>query len=289
MSFDPARASEAALQAEEAARMTADAELDDRIAELEESGGGGGGVVVEGYPDLTALLGEVWSASEPDEDRRGLILGTTLKQGPNVVRRRASPAAIAANIPWGFDFDVSTPRYLRFGDTTAIYNAFGLASADWTFTCWLQFDALTGASAAAVLSSYAGSSEQDILLALLGSSSGGDQNKLFFSLCDTGAGADRHFVMSSVLSANTLYFVEAKHQMGVGLSLSINNGTPVTIAHTGGVHLSPGNVFGLGSLVDGVTVLPMDGYVGQPALWPAYLSGTQRGNLFASGAGVRIG
>lgn len=91
-------------------------------------------------------------------------------------------------------------------------------------------------------------------------------------------------VWGSALSTSTWYHIACWHEQGTGVSISVNNGTPVFTSYAGGI-INTATYFNIGAYSDGSAGW-IDGRVDAVGIWHRLLTADERTALYNGGAGI---
>jgi hypothetical protein len=148
-------------------------------------------------------------------------------------------------------------------------------SADFYMACWVYMDNTTGTQYFMSKFLATGDQREYTLYSNAGVAT--------FLINDDGAGASNVTVAGATLSASTWYFIEAIHDNGTNIKISVNRSTDSTTAHTTGAYQGTG-AFVMGDRDGGGTGL--DGRIAGAVFYNTIPSTATRDALFNGGKGL---
>lgn len=214
---------------------------------------------------LSDNLISYWSLEEASGTRNDA-------HGSNHLAPTNAPGNMTGKVGNAFVGVAASNQYLSIADNAAL----STGDIDFTLACWVNF--ATTAASQTIISKWIDPSAREYLLF---KPSGATTVR--WAISSTGSDAVQ-VNFSIALSTAAWYFVVAWHDAANNvIGISVNNGTPATTAHSGGVFDSASAV-AIGGRTD--TTSPIDGGVDEAAFWRGrVLTSGERTDLYNSGAG----
>lgn len=225
---------------------------------------GAGGVPASISASLRTSLVAYWKLNEVSGTRADSVGANTLADN-NTVTSATGVVGSAAS------FASANSESLSIDDNAALSLADG---PDASIAFWLKLTTVATARLVSKWDNTAGDLEYSVLVVT---------DKVRFAVSGDGTAAPS-VEWGSTLSAATWYHVCAWHDSVADIiAISVNNGTPVTLAHTAGIFNST-SVFTLGALSGGGQHL--NGALDELGIWKKVLTPAERDALYNSGAGL---
>lgn len=234
-----------------------------------------GGMLINSYQfggavDLNTGLVAYWKLDETSGNRSAAV-GFTLTD-TNTVLSATGKVGNAGN------FEEATNEYLTATDATAAVVDFS-GNQSFTIALWLQLESKTAVTEYAFGKYRHDTNNRSYLLLW-------DQptDRLAFIVSGDGT-AFTEVSWGSAPSLATWYFVVCRHDaVNDTISINVDNGTPVSAAHSAGVFNSNSD-FRIGGRHSNPTSSMWDGLIDEPGIWNIVLTGAQEDSLFNSGNG----
>jgi hypothetical protein len=216
------------------------------------------------YPMTTSMAAH-WSMEEASGSRLDDHGGNTLADN-NTVTRTAGTVGFAAQ------FVAASSEYLSIADNAAL----SMGDIDLTISAWVYLD--TKAANMGILGKWSGANPEY----LLWYETAADRISILVrNTANSAQTTQRANTFGAVPTATWLHVVAWHDSVNNLVGISVNAGTPDTIAHTGGVRDST-QAFEIGRFN---SANYFNGRIDQPAIWKRVLTAADRTWLYNAGAG----
>jgi hypothetical protein len=180
----------------------------------------------------------------------------------------------------GANLERDNSEWLLATDANAAAVDFG-GNQSFTFAGWFKFE--SASQDMTLLAKYNTSSDQRAYWLRYDDSETGTELRWLVSGDGISATTCTNTSIGADVTTGQWYFVVAWHDAeNDQLGLSVNNGTPDTVAHSAGIKNSSATFF-LGAVATGTT--GFDGIIDEVGAWNRVLTSTERTALYNSGAG----
>lgn len=197
--------------------------------------------------------------------------------GSNDLADNATVLYGTGNVNNAADFERDNSEFLSIADNASL----SMGDIDFTLVAWIKLETLPSsvASGYCIMSKDDAANNREYRLGV-GSD---DKPAIFVADNDVDAAIT---AWGSTISTGTWYFVVGYHDAsGNEIGISVDNGTFVTAAYSGGVADSTA-VFEIGALREGATTQYFDGLIDEVGVWKRKLTSTEITALYNSGSGI---